>query len=227
MQISFESNFNEYSKYLRDFQKKHLPSIYRNTLNGIAFECQRALKADLPRQVKSPTPYTLSGIQVEKTDKRKLESKVGYVSKTFGKSKAGAGILPAEYMSRLSTGGVRIPQKKVIAVPVLKNYKPNKFGNIKRNDISKFLSDDNKYFVGPPRGAKKPGGYGIFKRMGRGGRKNIAMLITFNDDTDYKKSYNFGQPIRHTVRKKMKREFAKHFKEVLIKKGAFTRFTTM
>ena len=136
MQISFESNFNEYSKYLRDFQKKHLPSIYRNTLNGIAFECQRALKADLPRQVKSPTPYTLSGIQVEKTDKTKLESKVGYVSKTFGKAKAGAGILPAEYMSRLNTGGVRMPERKAIAVPVLKNYRPNKFGNIKRNDIT-------------------------------------------------------------------------------------------
>ena len=227
MQISFESNFNEYSKYLRDFQKKHLPSIYRNTLNGIAFECQRALKADLPRQVKSPTPYTLSGIQVEKTDKTKLESKVGYVSKTFGKARAGAGILPAEYMSRLNTGGVRIPERKAIAVPVLKNYRPNKFGNIKRNDINKFLSNDKKYFSGIPRGINDPKASGIWKRMGRGGRKNIAMVIAWEDDTKYRKTYNFGQPIRHTVRKKMKREFAKHFKEVLIKKGAFTRFTTM
>jgi hypothetical protein len=227
MNLDVTADFAGFSKYLRTFQRKHLPSIYRNTLNGIAFEAQRELKKNLPKQVENPTPYTLSGIQVEKTDKNKLESKVGYVSQTFGKKKAGAGILPAEYMSRLNTGGIRIPQKKVIAVPVLKNYRPNKFGNIKRNDISKFLSDDKKYFVGPPRGAKHPGGYGIFKRMGRGGRKNIAMLVAFKDDTKYFKTYNFGQVIRAKTRKVMKKEFAKHFKEVLIKKGAFTRFTTM
>ncbi len=227
MNLDVAADFAGFSKYLRTFQRKHLPSIYRNTLNGIAFEAQRELKKNLPKQVENPTPYTLSGIQVEKTDKNKLESKVGYVSQTFGKKRAGAGILPAVYMSRLSTGGIRLPQKKVIAVPVLKNYRPNKFGNIKRNDISKFLSDDNKYFVGPPKGAKKPGGYGIFKRMGRGGRKNIAMLIAFKDDAKYFKTYNFGQVIRGKTRKVMKKEFAKHFKEVLIKKGAFTRFTTM
>ena len=227
MDISLESNFKEFSKYLRDSQKVHLPSIYRNTLNELAKQAMVDLKANLPIQVKNPTDYTLKGIQYKEGDKRNLQSQVGFVSQTFGKKRRGAVILPAEYMSRLNTGGVRIPQKKVIAVPVLKNYKPYKFRNIKRNDISKFLSDDNKYFVGPPRGAKKPGGYGIFKRMGRGGRKNIAMLITFNNDTDYRKTYNFGQPIRRTVRTKLKKIFARYFREVLTKKGAMTRFTTM
>lgn len=227
MNLDVTADFKGFSKYLRNFQRKHLPSIYRNTLNGIAFEAQRELKRNLPKQVDNPTPYTLSGIQVEKTDKNKLASKVGFVSQTFGKKRAGAGILPAEYMSRLNTGGVRLPQRKSIAVPVLKNYRPNKFGNIKRNDISKFLSDDKKYFAGVPRGINDPNADGIWKRMGRGGRKNIAMVISWNKNTKYFKTYNFGQVIRAKTRKVMKKEFAKHFKEVLIKKGAFTRFTTM
>jgi len=227
MNMSVSSNIDDFSKYLRSHQRKHLPSIIRNTLNGIAFECQRALKTDLPKQVQNPTPYTLSGIQVEKTDKYKLESKVGFVSKSFGRAKTGSAILPAEYMSRLNMGGVRIPDRKAIAVPVLKNYRPNKYGNIRRNAISKFLANDKKYFAGIPKGSRYEGGEGIWKRMGPGGRKNIAMVIGFEDSTKYRRTYNFGQPIRHTVRKRLKREFAKHFKEVLTKKGAMTRFTTM
>ena len=227
MNINLQGDFKNFSKYLRDSQRKHLPSIMRNTLNGIAFECQRALKSNLPKQVHMPTPYTLKGIQVEKTDKNDLQSKVGFVSKSFGKPARGAGILPAEYMSRLNLGGVRIPKKSSIPVPIDRNYKTNKFGNIKRDAISKFLGDDKKYFSGVPRGAKYSGGDGIWKRMGPKGRKNIAMVISWNRSTKYNKTYEFGQVVKDKTRKVMKKEFAKHFKEVLKKKGAWTRYTTM
>lgn len=227
MDISLESNFKEFSKYLRDSQKVHLPSIYRNTLNELAKQAMVDLKANLPRQVKNPTDYTLKGIQYKEGDKRNLQSKVGFVSQTFGKKRRGAVVLPAEYMSRLNTGGVRIPNRKATPVPILKNFKPNKFGNIRRNDISNFLGNEKKYFSGTPRGAKFAGGEGIWKRMGPGGRKNIAMVISWNKETDYGKTYNFGQPIRRTVRTKLKKIFARYFREVLIKKGAMTRFTTM
>lgn len=218
MNVNLEANFKEFSKHLRDFQRVHLPSIYRNVLTGIAYEAQRELKRNLSSQVHMPTPYTKKGIQVEKAEKDTLESKVGFVSKAFGKPPRGASVLPAEYMSLLNTGGVRLPKKKMIAVPVLKNYKPNKFGNIKRDDISKFLGNDKKYFSNSS---------GIWKRMGPKGRKNIAMMIAWEPKTKYSKTYEFGQVIKKKTRSVMKKEFAKHFKGVLQKKGAWTPFTTM
>ena len=227
MNVNLEANFKEFSKYTRDFQRVHLPSIYRNVLTGIAYEAQRELKRNLPSQIHMPTPYTTKGIQVEKAEKDTLESKVGFVSKAFGKPPRGASVLPAEYMSLLNTGGVRFPKKKMIAVPVLKNYRPNKFGNIKRDDISKFLGNDKKYFSGIPRGIKDPNASGIWKRMGPKGRKNIAMMIAWEPKTKYSKTYEFGQVIKKKTRSVMKKEFAKHFKGVLQKKGAWTPFTTM
>ena len=218
MNVNLEANFKEFSKYTRDFQRVHLPSIYRNVLTGIAYEAQRELKRNLSSQVHMPTPYTKKGIQVEKAEKDTLESKVGFVSKAFGKPPRGASVLPAEYMSLLNTGGIRLPKKKMIAVPVLKNYKPNKFGNIKRDDISKFLGNDKKYFSNSS---------GIWKRMGPKGRKKIAMMIAWEPKTKYSKTYEFGQVIKKKTRSVMKKEFAKHFKGVLQKKGAWTPFTTM
>jgi len=227
MNLDLTSNFKEFSKYTRNFQRKHLPSIFRNTLTGIAFEAQRELKRNLPRQVHMPTPYTTKGVQVEKAEKHDLKSKVGFVSKSFGKPPMGAGTLPAEYMSLLNTGGIRIPKKSVIPVPVDKNYKTNKFGNIKRGDITKFLANDKKYFSGIPKGIKSPNASGIWKRMGRKGRQNIAMVIAWEESTKYHPTYEFGQQIKRHTRKILKKEFAKHFKGVLLKKGAWTPFTTM
>jgi hypothetical protein len=233
MNVNLEANFKEFSKHLRDFQRVHLPSIYRNVLTGIAYEAQRELKRNLPSQIHMPTPYTTKGIQVEKAEKDTLESKVGFVSKAFGKPPRGASVLPAEYMSLLNTGGVRFPKKKMIAVPVLKNYRPNKFGNIKGNDISDFLGDKDKYFS-----AKIDGKSGIWKRHGtkkknkKTGKQSkyarkIKMMIAWEPKTKYSKTYEFDQVIKKKTRSVIKKEFAKHFKGVLQKKGAWTPFTTM
>jgi len=63
--------------------------------------------------------------------------------------------------------------------------------------------------------------------MGPKGRKNIAMVISWNRSTKYNKTYEFGQVVKDKTRKVMKKEFAMHFREVLKKKGAWTKFTTM
>ena len=227
MQISVKSDIKQFSKWMNATQKKHLKSGIRNGLNETAFQTMKGMRKDLPKFVDRPTSFTTRGLQYSRAEKTRLTARVGFVSNDFGKPVGGSRTKQADYMSRLAHGGIRLPHRKSIPVPVSKNYKTNKFGNIKRNDINKFLSNDKKYFSGIPRGINDSKADGIWKRMGRGGRKNIAMVIAWEDDTKYRKTYNFGQPIRHTVRKKMKREFAKHFKEVLIKKGAFTRFTTM
>jgi len=228
MNVNLEANFKEFSKHLRDFQRVHLPSIYRNVLTGIAEEAQKELKRNLPSQIKMPTSYTTRGIQVQKAEKDTLESKVGFVSKTFGKPPRNASVLPAEYMSLLNIGGIRMPRGKAIPVPVLKNYKPNKFGNIRRKDIKNFLVKDKKYFTGIPRGINDASAEGIWKRMGKKGRENIAMVIAWEPRTEYKpQTYKFGQVIKKKTRSVMKKEFAKHFRDVLRKKGAWTSFTTM
>jgi len=52
-------------------------------------------------------------------------------------------------------------------------------------------------------------------------------MIAWEPKTKYSKTYEFDQVIKKKTRSVMKKEFAKHFKGVLQKKGAWTPFTTM
>ena len=113
--------------------KKKIPSIIRNTLNDLAMGSRIRLQQTLPKYVDRPTPFTMKSILFEKTDKNKLESRVGFLSSNFPKKarRANIGTFPSDYMSLLTHGGTRLPKRKAIAVPT-SNYKTNKFGNIKR-----------------------------------------------------------------------------------------------
>lgn len=219
MQISIKADVKEFSRWMNATQKKALPSAIRNGLNATAFQTMKGMRKDLPKFVKNPTKFTERGLQYSRAEKTNLTARVGFVSSGFGKPVAGSKTMPADYMARLSTGGIRLPNRKSIPVPVIKNYKTNKFGNIKRNDINKFLNNDKKYFVGIPKGMTGQKADGIWKRMGRGGRKNIAMVIAWEPSTKYNKSYPFGQQVRDHVRKRFRKEFEKYIIEVMDRKG--------
>lgn len=218
MDIKVDAETEALTKWLDATQRKHLPSVYRNALNETAFETMKQLKTDLPKYIDRPTPFTTKGIQYGRAEKTKLVAKVGFASKNFGKRPAGATTYPADYMHRLTYGGTRTPTRTATPVPT-KHYKTNKFGNIKRNDISKFLGNDKKYFSGIPKGMHNPESAGIWKRMGRGGRKNIVMVIAWEKSTKYSAIYPFGQQVSTAVRKKFKGIFYKHMNDVLRRKG--------
>lgn len=219
MQISVKSDIANFSKWMNATQKKHLKSAIRNGLNETAFQTMKGMRKDLPKFVDRPTSFTTKGLQYSRAEKTKLTARVGFVSNDFGKSIGGSRTKQADYMSRLAQGGIRLPHRRSIPVPIKKNYRTNKFGNIKRNDINKFLSNDKKYFSGIPKGINDSKADGIWKRMGRGGRKNIAMVIAWEDTTKYFKSYPFGQQVKDHVRQKFRKSFEKQISEVMKRKG--------
>jgi len=128
------------------------------------------------------------------------------------------GRLPGDYMNLQWKGGTMLPDRTAIAVPT-KNQKLNKFGNMKRGLINQYLGDTKKYFQGIPKGIKDKEANGIWKRMGKDGRKNIVMLIAYEPKTEYKKIYPFGQQVSKSVRDNFRRIFESQLTKVLAKEG--------
>ena len=160
MKVSIKADIKEFSKSWNKARKVKIPSIIRNTLNDLAMGARADLMDGLNKFVDMPTKFTINSVRFEKTDKEKLESRVGFLSRNFPKkaNRSNIGTFPSDYMSLLTKGGTRLPKRKAIAVPT-KNYKTNKYGNIKRNDIQKLLNSP-KHFSG----VSKAGNPGIFKK---------------------------------------------------------------
>jgi len=223
MQISVKSDIQQFSKWMNATQKKHLKSAIRNGLNETAFQTMKGMRKDLPKFVDRPTDFTIKGLQYSRAEKTRLTARVGFVSSNFGKKRGSAKTFQADYMSRLDTGGIRLPNKRSIAVPVVKNYKTNKHGNLRRNALDRFFSSTGNnagtFFIGRPRGAKRPGGDGVFRRGGRNGRGEIKMQVVFKDNTKYTKSYPFQRQVKDHVRQKFRKSFEKQIQEVMKRKG--------
>ena len=198
MQISVKADVKDLTRKLNR-AKRQIPFAIKRGLDATAFDLQRNLKDTLPKYVHNPVAYTKAGIQVEKAKKDDLTAKVGFASRSFGR--AIGSITQAEYMKRLIEGGIRLPKNKVIPVPYPKNQKPNKAGNIPRGRINKMLGDKDKFFSGEPKGAKKEGGAGIWKRQGKGKKQKINMMIAYEEQTEYQKSYPFQSLALNFVRK--------------------------
>jgi hypothetical protein len=198
MQISVKADVKDLTRKLNR-AKRQIPFAIKRGLDATAFDLQRNLKDTLPKYVHNPVAYTKAGIQVEKAKKDNLTAKVGFASRSFGR--AIGSITQAEYMKRLIEGGIRLPKNKVIPVPYPANQKPNKAGNIPRGRINKMLGDKEKFFSGEPKGAKKEGGAGIWKRQGKGKKQKIKMMIAYEEQTEYQKSYPFQSIALNFVRK--------------------------
>lgn len=210
LQISVASDIKTLSRWLSATQKKQLPSAMRNSLNDTAFETMKYMRRILPRHIDRPTPFTIKNLQFQKTDKKRLVSKVGFASPTFGKP-IGRG--SAHYMKLLIEGGIRTPNKRMIPVPT-RSYKTDKFGNIgKPGKISTLLTKKN-HFQSTLNG--KPG---IFKKTGRGKNKKTEMVIAYEKTTRYPPQFNFPVKTKSAVNRIFKPIFDKNLNILLKKKN--------
>tara|TARA_S200002703_G_scaffold159758_1_gene174550 strand:+ start:1391 stop:2032 length:642 start_codon:yes stop_codon:yes gene_type:complete len=212
MKVNIQADIKEFTRKWNRTRKKEIPSIIRNTLNDLARASRIELQKTLPKYIDRPTKFTISSILFEETDKEKLKSMVGFLSKNFPKKgrRGNVGTFPAEYMNFQVHGGTRLPKKTFIAVPT-KHYKTNKFGNIKRNDISKLLANP-KYFSG----TSKKGNPGIFKKE----KKGVKMVIAWEKQTEYRGGrYPFRSIVRNFVNSNFRRSFEKNFNQVFKRKG--------
>ena len=138
MQISVVANTKQLTKHLNRIQKKQIPFATSKALNDVAFDCRSFIQKSLPRKLDRPTKGIIRSVQVQQSKKKNLVAIVGFAGLGFKSTKWSES--PAEIMRRHIKGGTRTPQGKAIPVPIARNLKLNKFGNMPRTKIKTLLA---------------------------------------------------------------------------------------
>ena len=216
MQISVKTDVKELTKSLNRIQRNQIPFATSKALNTVAFDVRKMLQDGLDIHLDRPTPYTKRGVQVEKSTKKNLVAKVGFRSKTFGKGQGS--VTQAEYMKRQIKGGTRFPKGQAIPVPVPKNMRTNKFGNIPRGKIDRLLGDKDRYFSGTPKGTQDAPG--IWQRMPANSKRKkqggkIRMVIAWEPKADYSPRFPFRQIVSKSVRINFRKRFDNALQQAL------------
>ncbi len=204
MQMSVVANTKQLTKHLNKIQRKQIPFATSKALNDVAFDARSYLQKSLPRRLDRPTKGIISSVQVQKSKKKNLVATVGFAGLGFKSTKWSES--PAKIMKRHILGGTRSPQGKAIPVPIAKNLKLNKFGNMPRTKIKTLLAKPDKYFSGQPKGRDA----GIYERIKRTKRKpgKLKMLITWEPTTQYQGGrFPFRKIVELAVKKKYRMRF--------------------
>lgn len=168
MASELSKDISKLTKNLSDLEKKQIPFSTSLALNQVAQDAQRRAQRRLRIDLDRPTPFTIRGIGVSRSSKRKLQSAV------FIKD------IQADYLKYAIFGGTRRPANRAITVPV--KARLNKFGNIPRKKIQSLLTRSDVFVV---RDSQKAG---IYQRMKSG---KLKMLIAFESTAVYKRRYDF------------------------------------
>jgi hypothetical protein len=177
MQIKIKDNIKEFSKGLNKFQKKQMPFATAQAINNTLFGLRKEMAKQTVKKLDRPVPFTQRGFEVNKANKR---NQVGFlVIRTE----------VAKYLKYQIDGGIRTSTNK-IPVPITKNMRLNKFGNIagKRGKVKGGLqglaTGKNQYI------ATIGGATGVWQK-GRKGQQP-TLLIKFHDTVNYnKKPFDF------------------------------------
>ena len=192
MQIKIKDNIKQFTKGLSKVQKKQIPFATAQAINGTLFGLKKEMAKQTVKKLDRPVAFTQRGFLIEKAKKTK---QIGVLR-----------IRPevADYLKFQIDGGVRSGAKK-IPVPITKNKRLNKFGNIagKRTGLVK----GSKEFIATIGGAT-----GVWKQ-GRKGQQP-TLLIKFHDSVKYDKKpfdfYKIGKGyINNTYDKQFKKSLTK------------------
>lgn len=211
MQMSVLADTKQLTKHLNKIQRKQIPFATMRALNDVAFDSRSFIQKSLPRRLDRPTGNASKGtggiigsVQVQKSKKKNLVATVGFAGLGFKSTKWSES--PAKIMKRHILGGTRSPQGKAIPVPIARNLKLNKFGNMPRTKIKTLLAKPDKYFSGQPKGRDA----GIYERIKRTKRKpgKLKMLITWEPTTQYQGGrFPFRKIVELAVKKKYRMRF--------------------
>lgn len=171
MQIKVKDNSKQLAKKLTDVQKKQIPYATAQAINNTLFGLRKEMAKQTVKKLDRPVPFTQRGFLVTKAKKTNL---VGVLN-----------IRPevANYLQWVIDGGVRKPSSKKVPVPITKNKRLNKYGNIagKRSGLVK----GSKEFIATIGGAT-----GVWKENRKG--QPPTLLIKFHDSVKYsKKPFDF------------------------------------
>jgi len=206
MRISVVAETKKLTKHLNRIQKKQIPFATSKALNAVAFDARSFIQKSLPRKLDRPTKGIISSVQVQQSKKKNLVAIVGFAGLGFRSTKWKES--PAEIMRRHIEGGTRSAKSKAIPVPIARNIKLNKFGNLPRTKIKTLLGKPDKYFSGKPKGRDA----GVYERIKTKNKRGLKMLVNYEKTTQYQ-SGRF--PLRKIVEAAVRSKYRKRFDTAL------------
>jgi len=177
---------------LKDTERRHVPFATSVALNRTAFDLQQLEKEGLRADVKGgPVPFTVSGLQYQKSTKHNLTARVFVEAKR------------AQYLQWAVFGGQRRPKRKVLIIGMTAR---NQYGNTP--GFRQFRATQLR----KPRHFEATIGNvsGIWKRTGKK-RMPIQLVALYAREADYTQTYRFGRRAFRDARA----VFRKHFQKAI------------
>lgn len=198
--LSIRDNIADIERSLSDFARDQLPFAIAMTLNDTAADAKVSEERALDRELDRPTPFTKRGIYTRRASKRRLESEVGVKR------------VQAEYLGLQAKGGVRRPKGRALVVPV--GQKRNAYGNMPKGAVRRAAGRGDTFVT--KRGGKKAKHLrpGIYRRIGRG-KKNLKLLVAFEDRAAYKPKLPFDRVAQRTGELVIAGHFSRRFQQAL------------
>ena len=193
--INIKTNAKELEKKLGMFQKKHMPEIVSDSINEVGVKSVNAMRAQLLKKLDKPTKFTYTGVKLFKAKARDLSALVFIPD------------IQAKYLEKQFEGGLRLPEKNKIPVPVDK-AKINAFGNIKGKRTG--LIKKNTEFMGNVKGID-----GVWRRVGGKRNPRLKLIVALESSVFYRKRIEFYKTVKGVVQKNMDKILNKNLKRVV------------
>ena len=193
--IDIKTNAKQLEKKLGMFQKKHMPEIVSDSINEVGVKSVNAMRSQLYKKLDRPTKFTFTGVKLFKAKPRDLAALVFIPD------------IQAKYLEKQFEGGMRLPEKNKIPVPVDK-AKLNAFGNIKGKRTG--LIKRNTEFMGNVKGID-----GVWRRVGGKRNPKLKLIVAFENSVFYRKRIEFYKTVKGVVQKNMDKILNKNLKRVV------------
>jgi hypothetical protein len=193
--IDIKTNAKELEKKLGMFQKKHMPEIVSDSINQVGVKSVNAMRAQLLKKLDKPTKFTYTGVKLFKAKARDLSALVFIPD------------IQAKYLEKQFEGGLRLPEKNKIPVPVDK-AKINAFGNIKGKRTG--LIKRNTEFMGNVKGID-----GVWRRVGGKRNPRLKLIVALESSVFYRKRIEFYKTVKGVVQKNMDKILNKNLRRIV------------
>ena len=196
LEMNIKADTKPIMKGLGKVAKKQLPFATANAINTTLFQIMKAEKAQLPKKLDMPIPFTVKAFRVNKAKKTTLAGNIHIAP------------IQAEYLKYQVEGGVR---RGRTGVPT-RNAKLNKYGNIPNRWKGGLIKNKNQFW-GTFRGIEgvwERGHYskkGDFSTKGKSRATNLKLIVQMKSDVSYKKRFPFYKIGQGVVRSRFRRNF--------------------
>ena len=190
-------------KHLNKTQKRQIPFAAAQAINNTLFDIMKAEKAQLPKKLDRPTPFTMKAFKINKAKKTMLVGDIHVTPQRY------------KYLKYAIEGGTRTGN---IGVPT-KHAKLNKYGNIPMRKKG-LIKNKNQFIstINNVSGVWERGHYnksGSFTSKGKSASTALKLVVAFNNTVSYEKRFPFYKIAQGVARKKFQRNFQKTLKRAI------------